>query len=122
MLPAGSKTKSAIAMDEEMAELRVSKMSEEDLRKILEARAEKNEYDIELTPEDYSVEIEKYNQIIDAVNALRITVISALSGKGKSPEYKPAERPTTKYESKLKQKLWELDKQDAEDLISEWGF
>lgn len=122
MLPAGSKTKSAIAMDEEMAELRVSKMSEEELRQILEARAEKNEYDIELTPEDYSVEIEKYNQIIDAVNALRITVVSALSGKGKSPEYKPAERPTTKYESKLKQKLWELDKQDAEDLISEWGF
>lgn len=122
MLPAGSKTKSAIAMDEEMAELRVSKMSEEELRQILAARAEKSEYDIELAPEDYSVEIEKYNQIIDAVNALRLTVVSALSGKGKSPEFKPAERPTTKYESKLKKKLWELDKQDAEDLISEWGF
>ena len=122
MLPAGSKTKSAIAMDEEMAELRVSRMTEEELRQILEARAEKNEYDIELTPEDYSVEIEKYNQIIDAVNALRITVVSALSGKGKGPEYKPAERPTTKYESKLKQKLWDLDRQEAEDLASEWGF
>lgn len=121
MLPSSSKTKASIAMDDEMALAQIEGVSEEDLRKILDARSE-GLSEGELNPEDYDIMIEKMNQLIDSVNGLTLTVRGGLGGKISPSDFKPAKRPKTKYELYLEQRLLELDKIDNEGLASDFGF
>lgn len=120
-LPASSKTKAKIAMDEEVAKSRLEGYSEEELREILKARSEGNS-EVELNPEDYDISIEKLNQVIDAVNGLGLIVRGGLGGKVSQSDFKPTKRPKSIFEIMLENKLLELDKQDMEDLASDFGF
>lgn len=120
-LPASSKTKAKIAMDEEVAKARLEGYSEDELREILKARAE-GDSEVELNPEDYDISIEKLNQIIDSINGLGLIVRGGLGGKVSKSDFKPTKRPKSVFEIMLDNKLLELDKQDMEDLASDFGF
>lgn len=120
-LPASSKTKARISMDEEMAQMRIAGYSEEELRKILNARAE-GQKDIELNPEDYDIVVEKLNQVIDSVNSLALTVRAGFGGKVSDSDFKPVKRPKTPFEKFLDDRLMQIDKQDNDELASDFGF
>jgi len=109
-------------MDADLAELQLEGLSEEEIRKILDARAEKSSEDVQLSPEDYDIYIEKQNQIIDSINALRVTLLTVMGNKPKDAERKPVQRPKTQYETLLEKKILEFEKEDNSQLASEFGF
>lgn len=59
------------------------------------------------------------NKIIDAINALRITVNNALDGK---EEFKPVSRPTTAFDEAVKKRVDAYEKRDNDETLALFGF
>lgn len=121
-LPSSSKTKAAISMDDEMALLQLQGVSDEELQRIVNARAERSASDIELSPENYDITVEKLNQVIDSINGLRNIVKVGLGGKLQDSESRPVKRPKTKFEQYLDRRLLQFEKEDVEGMAAEFGF
>lgn len=109
-------------MDGELAELQLKGLPESEIRKILDARAEKDSGEVQLSPEDYDISIEKLNQVIDSINALRVTLLAVMGNKPKDSDRKPVQRPKSQYEILLEKKILEFEKEDNSQLASEFGF
>lgn len=104
-----------------MASYSIAGLSEEALIEILDARAEGKD-DPDITPEDFDLTVEKLNQVIDAIRGLELTVRAVAGNKVSSGDFKPVKRPKTKSELLLEEKLKEFDKQDVENMASDFGF
>lgn len=109
-------------MDDEMALLQLQGIGDEELQRIVDARAEHSASDIELSPENYDITVEKLNQVIDAINGLRNIVKVGLGGKLRDSESQPVKRPKTKFERHLDRRLLQFEKEDIESMASEFGF
>ncbi len=118
MLPEDSKTKSAISNDEDYAREFVWSISDEEIREIMERPDE----EIEPPTEGYTNLNAQLDGIRDAVDSLRITVVSLLGSKKGNSEEKPVKRPTTAIQRELRKRMWELDKEESEELFSQFGF
>lgn len=120
-LPEGSRTKTAIAMDPEIAEARSEAVSEEEIASLYEARAGKGPRQ-ELTPRGYTLEVEKLNQVLDAINALQLVVRQLTSGKVKESDFKPAQRPKTEFDKRIDERIKAYEKKYQEGVMAEFGF
>lgn len=120
-LPEGSRTKTAIAMDPEIAEARSEAVSEEEIASLYESRAGKGPRQ-ELTPRGYTLEVEKLNQVLDAINALQLVVRQLTSGKVKESDFKPAQRPKTEFDKRIDERIKAYEKKYQEGVMAEFGF
>lgn len=114
-LPPHSKFKSAVSQNPEIAEMEVSSLSDDDIRAIMEQREEGKPG--RQTPEGYTLEIEKLNQVIDEIKILRI----AMSGSKKT-KFVPAQRPETEAEALLNERIEILEEEDRNTFEKELGF
>lgn len=114
-LPPHSKFKSAVSQNPEIAELEISSLSDNDIREIMEQREEGKPG--RQTPEGYTLEIEKLNQLIDEIKILRI----AMSGSKKT-KFVPAQRPETEAEALLNKRIEILEEEDRNTFEKELGF
>lgn len=121
-LPDGSATKSAISLDEEIAKQQVAHISEEEIERISESRANPGSQRGNLSLKGYSLEIEKMNQIIDAVNILRVTIKTALGGKTSNSDFQMAERPKTAFEKEIDKRVMAYEKRFQKEAMSDFGF
>lgn len=115
-LPPHSKFKSAISQDPEIARRYVSSLSEEDIREIMEER-EVQDDEKRLTPEGYTQELEKLNQIVEEVRILRL----GMTGD-KNAKFKPQLRPKTEQEVLLEKRMEEYTLADQESMEKAMGF
>lgn len=119
LLPSNSRTKSAIANNEEVAKLKADQVPVEELDRILEARASKRPQ-TQIPLEGYTLEIEMLNKVVDSVNMLTTTVMQALGNKNAS--FPPQPRPTTAFEKALEVRIKERERQELDDLEAAFGF
>lgn len=80
-------------------------------------REENRDKDQRITPEGYSMEIEKLNQVIEEVKLLRLS----MSGD-KNAKFKPPIRPKTEQEVLLEQRIEKLEAIDRDDFEHQLGF
>lgn len=120
-LPEGSRTKTAIAMDPEVAEARSEAVSEEEIASLYESRAGKGPRQ-ELTPRGYTLEVEKLNQVLDAINVLQLVVRQLAGGKVKEADFKPAQRPKTEFDKRIDERVRAYEKKYQEGVMAEFGF
>lgn len=115
-LPPNARFPSAVSQDPNIARSKVDSLSEDDIRKIMD---EQNVEDSErrVTPEGYTLEIEKFNQLIEEVRLLRL----GMTGD-KNAKFKPPLRPKTEQEVLIEKRIEELDAVDRNDFERELGF
>lgn len=121
-LPEGSRTKSAVAMNEDIAKAQAAGLSEEDIAAISEARANGGSKGGDISPQGYSLEIEKLNQIIDSINLLRFVVRGSLGAKVTSSDFKTMERPKTAFEREVDKRVLAYEKKYQEQAMADFGF
>lgn len=122
-MPSHSRFKSAMSMDEDLARSQVAGLSQEQIDEILSAKADQDDKDPDIPLEEYTIQIEKLNQIIDKIGILNFTVRSALSSKGSQGiEFKPAPRPKTAIQKELDKRIYEAEREEARSLQRELGF
>lgn len=114
-LPPHSKFKSAVSQNPDIARMEVSSLSDDDIREIMEQREEGKPG--RQTPEGYTMEIEKLNQVIDEIKLLRLS----WSGDKKN-KFTPAQRPETEAEALLSERIEILEEEDRNTFEKELGF
>lgn len=118
-LPSHSRVKSAMAMDKNIAAHEAAQVPDNELQRILDQRAGGGKNDKKIPLQDYTLEIETINKVVDAVNALRVTVAKALGSKD---DFKPTARPTTAFDEALEERVKAFEKRDNEKTLSLFGF
>ena len=111
-----------MADDIEIAQMRVSGITDEDVRKMLDARASGAQQADGVPIVGYTLEIEKLNQMIDAININTFTIRSIFGGKKNKDQFKEVPRPKTAYDKLLEQRIHAYEKQEQENTMREFGF
>lgn len=105
-----------------MALARVTSLDDEDVRKIIEAREQTDKPSDGVPLVGYSLEIEKFNQLIDAINLNTFTLRNMFSKKGSTDKFKPEPRPKTTYDKLLEERIDMVEKKDQATTLSDFGF
>ena len=121
-LPDGSFSKSAMADDPEIAEMRVANVTDEDIQRILDARSSQSQQINGVPVVGYTLEIEKLNQIIDALNINTFTIRSIFGGKKNNDQFKEVPRPKSAYDKLLEKRIHAYEKQEQENTMKQFGF
>lgn len=84
--------------------------------------AEKNSDEIELPEEGYSRINQQMDDLADEISLLRHTVLALLGGGKNKSEFKPRKRPTSAIQRELKNRIWEAERADNQNLFGKFGF
>lgn len=109
-------------MNEDIAKAQAAGLSEEDIAAISDARANGGSKDGDISPQGYSLEIEKLNQIIDSINLLRFVVRGSLGAKTTPSDFKTTERPKTAFEREVDKRVLAYEKQYQKQSMADFGF
>lgn len=117
-LPDHSDTRVKMAEDPKLAEAIVSNITDEDLE-----RMEQNKKVPDPPLAGYTPEVEKLNQILDAINLLRVSIQAMVTKKGKkAPEFEPARRPKTATAKLIEERKRNIGRKEAVEMVSMAGF
>lgn len=116
-LPENGKFRTAVASDEEYAKAVADGLTPEELEEISERKAD----DVEVSGEGYSRTNEQLDDLKDLVEVLRISIVSMFA-KGKVPDPKPTKRPQTAVQKEIRRRVWEHEREDAHNEMSNFGF
>lgn len=120
-LPEGSRTKTEIAMNPEIAAERASALSEEDIAEISRSRSREGSRP-EITPRGYDITVEKLNQLLDSLMVLQLTVRQIGGGKVSDGDFKPAQRPRSAYDKAVDERVRQYEKAYQEQAMADFGF
>lgn len=109
-------------MNEDIAKAQAAGLSEEDIAQISEARANGGGKSGDISPQGYSLEIEKLNQIIDSINLLRFVVRGSLGAQVSPSDFKTMERPKTAFEREVDKRVLAYEKKYQEQAMADFGF
>lgn len=117
-LPDEGKTRSAIASDPEYAKAVADSLSEETLAEISERKPE----DVELPIEGYTRVNAQMDDLKDSIESLRLTMVGLFSSKKKNMDQKPTKRPESALQKEIKRRVWEHERAESHDMLSDFGF
>lgn len=108
-----------MSMDEDIAKLQVSAITDEQIDKMLDD--DESPEDPELSLEGYTLEAAKLDKIADSLELLRLQQIASAGGKVKG-KFKPVPRPKTALQKLIEQRKWERQKEQAHEEMGNFGF
>lgn len=116
-LPSSSKFNSAVSQDPEIAKAQVNSLTDEQIQEIMEKEKSDEEEELHLSPEGYTLEIEKLNQVIEEIKLLRL----GMTGD-KKQKFVPPKRPKTEKDILLNKRKEALEERDRDEMQKSMGF
>lgn len=112
-------------MNPEVAKRQISSLSDEEIAKISDLRANPEKIKREdPTPEGYTPIMEKMDQLIDRIGIAENAIVGVFLDKKSRQKlkFKPVPRPKTKYDQLVDDLVWQYERQDADSIKKLVGF
>lgn len=118
-LPQESRVKASIADNPELAKMKAAAIPDEQIEAIINGKSE-DPQERTVPLEGYTPEMAKLDDLINEVRILRLTFANAFSKKKIEEPMQP--RPKDAFMKELEARMWQKEKEEADELKSKLGF